>query len=127
MPRKVTVTLSDTKYEVVELKSRLNRTWRKKLEGHFQELATALENAPDTELGDTQAIGGLVRTVSGKLLQSVDLIGELVAAYDSDLKTALDDAYDSEILDAFVAILGLAYPFGSTIQRLVNQIGSMNK
>lgn len=125
--RTAMIVLADTEYEVAELKSRQNRAWREKLEGHFQELAAALENAPDTELNDTQAVASLVRTVSGKLLGSVDLIIELVVAYDSVLETAIDDAYDSEILDAFVAILGLAYPFGSTISRLVNQIGSLNK
>jgi len=127
MPRTATIILADTEYLVTELKSRQNRAWRGQLEGHFQELATVLESAPDTELNDTQAVANLVRTVSGKLLHSVDLITELVVAYDPQLETAIDDAYDSEILDAFVAILGLAYPFGSTIQRLVSQIGSLNK
>jgi hypothetical protein len=127
MPRMAKITLADTEYEVVELKSRQNRVWREKLEGHFQELATALENAPDMELNDTQALANLVRSVSGKLLGSVDIIVDLVAAYDPALGAAVDDAYDSEILDAFVSILGLAYPFGSTINRLMTQIGSLNK
>jgi hypothetical protein len=124
--RTVTITLADTEYEVAELKSRQNRVWREKLEGHFQELADVLEDAPEMELSDSQSLAKLVRTVGGKLLKSVDLITELVISYDPRLEQSLDEAYDSEILDAFTSILGLAYPFGSTIQRLAAQIGSLS-
>ena len=40
----------------------------------------------------------------------------LLADYAPDLP--LEDAYDSEILEAFTEVLGLAYPFGSILGKL---------
>ena len=127
MPRSVKVALGGQEFEVAELKSRQNRAWREKLESHFEELAQVLENAPSTELNDPGAAAHMVRTLAGKLIHSVDLIGELVVAYAPQLESALDEGYDSEVIEAFTAILGLAYPFGSTIQKLARQIGPTNK
>ena len=62
----------------------------------------------------------LVRSTSGMLLRSIDTVRELVVAYAPDLP--LD--YDSEIIDVFGAILGLAYPFGSLLPRL-KALGSL--
>ena len=121
--RTVEITLNGEKHTVQELRSRANREWRAKLEAHFSELADALENAPDTDLTDGSALAGLVRSVSGKLLRSVDILTELLVAYAPDLKPIIDDAYDSEILEAFTQVLGLAYPFGPMVNRL-KAIGS---
>jgi hypothetical protein len=49
--------------------------------------------------------------VSGLLLNSIDNVKVLLASYAPDLP--LDDAYDSEIMDAFAEVLSLAFPFGS--------------
>ena len=127
MPRTAMVTIAETEYEITELKSRQNRAWREQLESHFEELAEVLEGAPETDLTDGQSLGSLVRSVSGKLLGSVDIICALVIAYDDRIEASLDDAYDSEIMDAFVGVLGLAYPFGSTVTKLIQQIGSTTK
>jgi hypothetical protein len=54
--------------------------------------------------------------VSGLLLNSIDNVKVLLASYAPDLP--LDDAYDSEIMDAFGEVLTLAFPFGSLIKRV---------
>lgn len=118
MPKTVAVTLNEKQYQITELRSRENAAWRKKLEEPFKGLAQTLEQAPETELTDTQALAGLVRSMSGLLLGSVDLVRDLLISYAPQLEDALPEAYDSEILDAFTKILGLAYPFGVVIDKL---------
>jgi len=125
MPRKVTIELDGEAYEVVELRSRENADWRRKLEEPFSELAEKLEGAPDVELTDLAGVAGLVRSVGGTLLQSIDLVKGLVIAYAPALDEAVENAYDSEILEAFGKILELAYPFGGLIRRL-KELGSQS-
>jgi len=125
MPRKVTIELDGQKHEITELRSRENAAWRRKLEEPFSELAEKLEGAPDVELTDVAGMAGLVRSVGGTLLQSIDLVKGLVVAYAPDLGEAVEDAYDSEILEAFGHILELAYPFGGLIRRL-KELGSQS-
>jgi hypothetical protein len=110
------VTLDGQAHTVQELRSKANRAWRQRLEGEFQTLAQALSEAPTIDLADGQALAALVRSVSGQLLGSVEILTGLVADYAPGLP--LEDAYDSEVLEAFTAILGLAYPFGSMLDRL---------
>ena len=124
MPKSVTVTLDGKPYTITEKRSRDNAAWRKQLEGPFQELAGLLESAPGADLTDGQSLATLVRSVSGMLLGSIDTVTGLLAEYDPSLP--LDDAYDSEILEAFTEVLGLAYPFGSLLAR-VRQLGSLAK
>jgi len=122
----VTITLNGTEYQVEELRSRANAAWRAQLEAHFEELAQALDGMGTLELTDGAALGNLVRTVSGKLLRSVTLVGDLVGAYAPQLEEAREEAYDSELLDAFTQILSLAYPFGVILERarqLISQVG----
>ena len=124
MPKSVTVTLDGETYTITELRSRANAEWRKKLEEPFSELVDLLQNAPETELTDMQALANVVRSVSGLLLHSIDTVKALLAEYAPHLP--LDDAYDSEILDAFTEVLSLAYPFGELLTK-VRQIGSQRK
>ena len=123
--QKVTVVLDEREYVIEEKRSRANRKWREQLEGAFAGLAGALEDAPETDVADGQALAGLVQRVSGTLLHSVETLTELVVAYAPELP--LDNAYDSEVLDAFTAILGLAYPFGSMVARVRSGITSFNQ
>jgi len=125
MPRKVTIELDGETYEVTELRSRENAAWRRKLEEPFSDLAETLEGAPGVELTDVASVAGLVRSVGGTLLQSIDLVKGLVIAYAPRLGEAVEEAYDSEILEAFGHILELAYPFGGLIRRL-KELGSQS-
>ena len=123
----VRVVLNGQEHQVNELRSRQNAGWRQLLEAHFEELARALEHAPDTDLTDGQAVARLVQTFAGKLLRSVDIVRELLTGYAPDLERVMDEAYDSEIIDAFIAVLGLAYPFGfSRLAGMLDQFSPAN-
>lgn len=124
MPKTVTVILDGNEYTITEKRSRDNAAWRKLLEEPFQDLAGLLESAPGADLTDGQSLATLVRSVSGMLLGSIDTVTGLLAEYAPDLPLA--DAYDSEILEAFTGVLGLAYPFGSILGKL-RAIGSQVK
>ena len=116
--RTTKVILGEQTYIIEELRSRDNAKWRALLEGHFDVLAGLLEGVPGMDITDGQSLAGLVRGVGGTLIQSVDLLYTLVIAYAPQLEQPLEDAYDSEMLDVFVKILGLAYPFGSVLETL---------
>jgi hypothetical protein len=120
--RTVSVTLGGQAYEIRELKSRRNAEWRQRLKEPFDALASALEQAPGTDVGDTQSVAGVVRQFASLLFNSIDTISGLLFEYSPELQTdrerILEEAYDSEIFDAFVAVLGLAYPFGSLAGKL---------
>lgn len=116
MPKPVTVILDGNEYTITEKRSRENAAWRRRLEGPFAELADLLEGGPSTEITDMASLAALVRSASGLLIGSIDTIRELLADYATELP--LDDAYDSEIMDAFVEVLGLAFPFGQVVNKI---------
>lgn len=59
-----------------------------------------------------------MRSVASKVVDSVDILAGLVTDYVPALKPLLDEAYDSEVLEAFTAVLGLAYPSGQLLERI---------
>lgn len=122
--RTVKVMLNGQTVQVEELRRRDNQAWRERLEAEFKDLAGALEGAGEIELTSGNALGGLVRAVAGKVVGSVDIIAGLLAAYAPQLEPLMDEAYDSEVLEAFTAVLGLAYPFGQMLDRLRAMAGS---
>ncbi len=122
--RTVKVTLNGQQVQVEELRRRENQAWRERLEAEFKDLAGALEGAGEIEITSGNALGGLVRAVAGKVVGSVDIIAGLLEAYAPQLKPLMDEAYDSEVLEAFTAVLGLAYPFGQMLDRLRAMGGS---
>lgn len=114
--RSVEVTLAGRAYTITELPSRKNAEWRNSLQKPFGELVARLEGAADVELNKLNDIGALVRSVSGTLLGSVDIITGLLFAYSPELAKDREhieaNGYDSELLGAFTEVLKLAYPFG---------------
>ena len=114
----VKVTLNDQEFEIVELRSRANAAWRKSLQGPFDELAQTLEGAPEIDLTDGAGIADLIQKASGLAIGSVDILVRLLLEYAPQLEEAAAEAYDSELIGAFVAVLGLAFPFGSVISKI---------
>lgn len=121
--RTVKVVLDGQTYTVEELRSKANQAWRAQLQAVFNEVAGALQSAPALELNDGQAMGNLVLLLAQRVVGAMDLIRDLVHEYAPALP--LDDAYDSEIITAFVSILGLAYPFGEAVQAITARVGSL--
>lgn len=104
--RTTTVVLDGVEYVLQEKRARENRAWRGELEGHFSDVAAVLDNDVDTGSG----LASVVRVISGKVLGMVDVVVDLVRSYAPELP--LDEAYESEIIEVFWGVLGLAYPFG---------------
>lgn len=123
MPKTVTVELGGQEYEIQALPIRQSQAWRGRLEGPFSELSAALEGAGSIELSSGADIARLVRTLSGTLIGSMDMLLDLLFDYSpklaADRERIETEAYDDEALQAFAEVLKLAYPFG-TIWGLVN-------
>lgn len=121
--KSVTVTLDGVEYEIREKRHRANAAWRAELEQPIKQLLDIVSAAQGTEITDVPGLIAAFDAVSGTLLKSTDLLCDLLVSYDPALKDAVENGYDSEILDAFKEVLGLAYPFGNLI-RAVKKIGA---
>ena len=116
--RVTTVILDEKEYTIKELRHRQNKEWREKLEGYIEELAAAVEAGVESDITELTSIVQLVRAVVKYVIQSTDLMCELVILYAPNLSEAVEGSYDSEIADAFVEVLKLAYPFSKVIGTL---------
>ena len=119
MIQPVRVTLGETDYEIKPLPIRQSREWREKLNGPFAVLVNVLSNAESIELTDSKQLGRLVSTMSSTVLGSVDMMLDLLYDYSPELKanreTIEAQAYDDEVMAAFLEVLKLAYPFGKLV------------
>jgi hypothetical protein len=117
--RTATVMLAGRAYEVRALPIRQSKAWREKLAVPFGALTAILENAGTIELTSGGDIAALVRTLSGTLIGSIDLLLDLLFAYSPELKADRErienEAFDDEALRAFTEVLKLAYPFGELL------------
>ncbi len=113
--RSVTVTLADKDYTIVELKARLNEGYRKKVKARLEPLIAMIQNGPNTAIS-MQNVGQLFGQVQEFLFGSVESIRELVADYSPEIKADIDriteEAFDSEMIDVFLEVMKLAFPFG---------------
>jgi len=119
--RSVTVTLAEREYTICELRSRQNEAWRAALKTRFESVAALIENTPATEL-TTAGVGGLIRNISNVVLGSIADVRELLFEYAPELaqdrEYIEEEAYDSDLMNAFTEVLTLAFPFGSAFRRL---------
>ncbi len=118
MPRSVKITLAEKEYTVSELKGRDNAKWRTSFEHFFSDLASLMEKAPEIELTNMASLAGLIRSGSSLLLHSIDKVKELLLEYAPNISDVIDEAYDSEVMAAFLEVLKLAYPFGTLLDKV---------
>ena len=115
MPRTVTVTLAGTEYVVTELPSRRNAEWRRLVDQALGSLSGAL--GQNLDISNLQWALDSVRAL---LLESGETILRLLYAYSEEIEDDKEriesEAYDSELTEALVAVLSLAYPFGSLLR-----------
>lgn len=116
MIQPTTVTLGGKEYAIKPLPIRKSREWRQKLNGPFAMLVNVLSNVENIELSDAKNLGRLVDTMTSTVLGSVDIILTLLYDYSPELKahqeTIEENAFDEEVMAAFLEVLKLAYPFG---------------
>lgn len=119
--RTETVQIGDKQYTIREKKRKANAKWRQAFQAQFTEVADLIEGLPTIDLTPT-AIGELLRQITTKVGGSVDKMAELVFNYSPELnkdrEVIEEEAYDSDIMAAFTAVLKLAYPFGSLVEML---------
>jgi hypothetical protein len=112
------VQLGGKSYEIKELRARQNEGFRKKVKAELAPVATLLATAPDTEL-NMKTIGGIAAQLQDVLFGSIETVRRLVADYSpeiaADITHVAEEAYDSELVAAFVAVVKLAFPLGQMI------------
>jgi len=128
--REVTVTLGGREYHITELPTKRNEAWRKQVMAQLTDVADLIQTAPQTEM-NAAGMSQILRAVSAKVVGSVDIIVGLLFAYAPALETDRArieaECYDSELMDAFMQVLQLAFPFGSAIGQLVGMAGRATK
>jgi len=119
-----TITLADRDYEIAELSAKHNAAWRRRLDEILTPLLDTVQNAGTIRLdhrGDLTALIGRIRPL---LFQSPELLTGLLFDYSPALARDRErieaDAYESELLGAFVQVLQLAYPFGGLFRLAAN-------
>jgi hypothetical protein len=127
------ITLGDREYQLAELPLRKAKAYRERLREPFGNLVDLFERTPKTEIDNARQVSQLIRSLSDTLLNSVDMVAELLLEYSDTLATdrdyILDNAYGSQVVDAFIAVLGLVFPFfgterGSKLTKAMAAIGS---
>lgn len=115
MPKVVTVSLAGQEYVVTELPSRRNAEWRRLVDEALQGLTGVL--------GESLALNNLQRALDAAralLLESGGTVIRLLCAYAEEIEADRErieaEAYDSELTEALVEVLSLAYPFGSLLR-----------
>lgn len=121
--RTATIMLDGKEHEIKEMRHRQNKEWRKVLEGHIETLASAVEEGMEGDISDATKVAQLIRVGIRFVIRSTDLMCELVVEYLPNLAEQLENGYDSEIADAFVEVVKLAYPF-SKVFNILKQLSS---
>ncbi|MCB8988081.1 MAG: hypothetical protein H6661_10080 [Ardenticatenaceae bacterium] len=115
------VVIGEKTYTIREAKRKANAKWRQRFQAEFTDVAALIEGLPKTDL-TAEALGGLLHQIVAKVGGSVDTLAVLVFDYSPELaadqQTIEEEAYDSEIMAAFTAVLKLAYPFGAVLEAL---------
>lgn len=130
-----TIQLGDREYQLSELPLRKAKAYRERLREPFGNLVDLFERTPKTEIDNARQVSQLIRSMSDTLLNSVDTVADLLLEYSevlgNDRDYILDNAYGSQVVDAFIAVLGLVFPFfgterGSKLTKAMAAIGSSN-
>jgi hypothetical protein len=140
--RTITVSLAGREYSIRQLPIKANRAWREKFEDPIQRLVGSFRDAlhltsqefPDGK-GLLLGVGGFLAThiedVTQILLGSFELVEEAVFAYApeiaADRERLEEEAFDDEMIAAFLKVVQLAYPFGQLMGLVENlgQVGAM--
>jgi len=119
--RKATVQIDGADFVIEELRSRANAKWRKGFEKELGEITALIQDAPGTDITDMEAMSALIQRIVATVGGSIEQVSALVVACAPAFPA--DVAYDSDVFDTFLAILGLAYPFGRVVEKLRSLMG----
>jgi len=121
------VTLGGVEYELRPLTMRPAAAFRAQIGERMGTLVDGLGKLERTELDQFDQMAGLVRLVGQAALGSVDQIAEWLFEYSPELASDRErieaEAYDDEIIAAFVEVLKQLFPFGSLAKSLTGLAG----
>ena len=132
MPKQITRTLGGREYTFTEKTMGINAAWRtelrqssvmhvlESLDGLLNDLIAMVNSVPeggglsDIDLGKAIGLARILPAVVRALAGSVDEIIELLFRYEPKVKTDRkwleQNAYDGEIIEAFMGVLTLVFP-----------------
>lgn len=118
------IRLGERDYEVAELTIRKGKAWRAKLREPLDEVVKLIPQM-NLELTDTEQVAEVVARVRDLLMDSVEIVTEIVIAYNeqltADREYIFDHAYPSQVMDALITLAGLAFPIGRVLD-MVNRM-----
>jgi hypothetical protein len=114
MSRTISVTLAEREYEVPVAPIKRSREWRKQLRKPLGDLLALISTDFNISLDSAADLVALAEKLIPVLMDAPDTILELILAYAPALKSQQDflenNAYDDELVNAFLAILKAAFP-----------------
>jgi hypothetical protein len=127
MARVITVKLGDEEVQIEQLRTRATSEWRKQVAEPAEAVVLQVAKVIDWRSVDTDdlaALRDLIGAVRPLLFDFIDTVRGLVVAYAPSLRERIEDAYDDEVIAAFLAIVRVAFPLGE-IQRAVSLITNL--
>jgi len=131
MPRSCLIALGSREYTVAELPRKHNRAWLHMISEPAKRLGEQIGNLGDLDIkewADLRDIGGQMISDLMALIDTDNML-DLLCQYAPEIGTEReqieddDELYDSQIVQAFVGVLGIASPFG-TITQLFQKLAS---
>lgn len=120
--KSIKAALAGQTYTINELPRKRNAAWRETFQAEFLDVATAIAGAADTDISQTGNIAEVVRGLMGQINGAVDKLLPMLVDYApsiaADMARIEEEAFESEIIDAFIEVLALAYPFGRALQAI---------
>lgn len=121
--REITVTLGGKSYQVRQAPMKREAAWRTQLRETLAPLLDVMSNFERIEFNSPADIAAFLQRFAPMLLDAPDLMLEMLYGYSPELamrRTEIDEsAYSDEVLEAFKAVLGLAYPFARDLAGLM--------
>ena len=117
MPRTADVIIDGKPHTVTELKPRLNAEWRRAFQTQASAVLEMVGELPSIE--GAADLARLAQQYGPLVIEKAEQVHALCCAYDK----AFEDAYESEAVEAFPAVLRLAFPFGSLLSEVMGMFG----
>jgi hypothetical protein len=119
----ISLTLAERTYEVPMAPIKRSREWRKQLRQPLSELLAMVSTNISVELNSVADLVGMAEKLIPVLMDAPDTILALLLGYAPALKAEADfleaNAYDDELVAAFLAVLKAAFP----LDRLTSLLG----
>jgi hypothetical protein len=111
-----TVTIGGVDYEIRPKNIRQSRAWREQFQAVIAPIITALR-VQEVKLNDLNAFADIFEAVRAQIIGAPEILFDMVCSYcpdiEADRERIENEAFDDEIVRAFVAVLKVVFPLGS--------------